>query len=316
MKFRTIVEIKKSKADISYRDNMMMFGSCFVENIGEKLRELKFRIDVNPFGVLYNPESIRKSIVRLLDRRIFVETDVFERDGVWNSFCHHSRFAALSASGFLEQANRTLLESADRLEDSTVLFLTFGTAWVYRLKSTGEVVSNCHKLPASLFVRERLEIEYIVSSYRELISALLERRTKLLIVFTVSPIRHWKDGAHENQISKATLMLAMERLQALFPENVFYFPAYEMVMDELRDYRFYAEDMLHPSDMAIQYIWERFSETYFSEETRQTAAEVAKLMSALRHRPFNPQSESFENFEIQTKVRIEAFRQRNPQIDF
>jgi hypothetical protein len=316
MLFRTLVEIEKAEAGISYNDYMMMFGSCFVENIGKKLQDLKFPIDVNPFGVLYNPESIRRSIVRMLERRLFDEWEIFEQEGVWNSFYHHTKFAKLSSEEFLNQANCALLKGADRLEKCSVLFLTLGTAWIYRLKSSGEVVSNCHKLPAAMFVRERLEVDEIVESYSGLISTLLSKNPQLRIIFTVSPIRHWKDGAHENQISKATLLLAVEKLKSLFPKTIEYFPAYEIVMDELRDYRFYAEDMIHPNEQAVQYIWERFSETYFSEETMRTINAVSKLTSALQHRPFNPESESYKKFLSTTYSQMKSFCEKNPNIDF
>ena len=293
-----------------------MFGSCFAENIGEKLQKSKFQTLINPFGILYNPASIHASLERILEKKLFSENELFEHEGVWKSFNHHSRFAELSSSEFLHNANKKLEETHDFLQSTDFLMITFGTAWIYRLKESGEVVSNCHKLPVTLFVREKLTPDAIVEMYAKLMEKLLQIRPKIKIMFTVSPIRHWKDGAHENQLSKASLLLAIEQLQLLFPDNTMYFPAYEIVLDELRDYRFYAEDMIHPNETAIRYIWERFSNCFFSEETKKQLGEIEKINAAVLHRPFNQQSKSFQDFIQKSLKSLDEIERKYPELDF
>ncbi len=316
MEFRTIVEITKQEPTITYADKIMMFGSCFAENIGEKLLKSKFQTTINPFGILYNPESVRISLERILEKKPFIENELFEHEGVWKSFSHHSRFAELTSEAFIENANKKLKETAGFLQTAGFLMITFGTAWIYRLKESGEVVSNCHKLPGTLFVREKLTPESIVETYAGLIRRLLQVRPAMKIIFTVSPIRHKKDGMHENQLSKAVLLLAIEQLQRLFPSCILYFPAYEIVLDELRDYRFYAEDMIHPDKTAIRYIWERFSNCFFSGETQKQLSEIEKIIAAAQHRPFNPQSKAFQDF-IQKNIKsLSEIEKKYPNLDF
>ncbi len=316
MEFRTIVEITKQEPTITYADKIMMFGSCFAENIGEKLLKSKFQTTINPFGILYNPESVRISLERILEKKPFIENELFEHEGVWKSFSHHSRFAELTSEAFIENANKKLKETAGFLQTAGFLMITFGTAWIYRLKESGEVVSNCHKLPGTLFVREKLTPKSIVETYAGLIRRLLQVRPAMKIIFTVSPIRHKKDGMHENQLSKAVLLLAIEQLQRLFPSCILYFPAYEIVLDELRDYRFYAEDMIHPDKTAIRYIWERFSNCFFSGETQKQLSEIEKIIAAAQHRPFNPQSKAFQDF-IQKNIKsLSEIEKKYPNLDF
>lgn len=194
--------------------------------------------------------------------------------------------------------------------------LTFGTAYVYEQKETGKVVSNCHKLPENKFNRRLLSVEEIVEDYTALITEMAARNPDLKWLFTVSPIRHIRDGMHANQLSKSTLLLAIDRLQQLFPERVFYFPSYEIILDELRDYRFYADDMLHPSPLAIRYLWERFSETFFSPETKQVIVAVQDIRRDLAHKPFHPESEAYQRFLGQIVLKIERLIGKYPYLDF
>jgi hypothetical protein len=293
--FQTRVEIPPTDLHITYEDRIMTLGSCFAENIGGKMKELYFDMDINPFGVLYNPVSISNSIKMLIENRPFAEDDLFQNRGLWQSFSHSSLFSATTAEKCLEAINERFHNAADFLRETNILVITFGTAWVYEEASGGRVVSNCHKLPASTFKRRRLSVDEIVSDYSELLTRLKTLYPRLQIIFSVSPIRHWKDGAHGNNVSKSTLLLAIDALQNEF-ENVHYFPAYEIQLDELRDYRFYASDMLHPSDVAVDYIWQRFSETYFDETTTRTKKEFEQLQSDLFHRPLFPNSEEYEKF--------------------
>lgn len=259
MEFYTHITIPKTPFTFSYTVQTVLLGSCFAENIGKKLEGNKFKTDLNPFGTLYNPSSIAEAIRMLLQPEQFTGDDLFQHEGIYHSFSHHSRFSSPSETECLANINRRLFSSADTILKAQRMILTFGTAWVYKLKSSGKVVSNCHRLPEKMFDRQLLTVGEIVAEWKSLLLSLWKQNPELKILFTVSPIRHWKDGAHGNQLSKATLLLAIDALQKEFPEHTAYFPAYEIMMDELREYRFYADDMLHPSTTAIEYIWERFT---------------------------------------------------------
>jgi hypothetical protein len=275
----------------------MFFGSCFSENIGQKLLDMKFNVDLNPFGILYNPESIANSLKILLENRAFTADDLFHDQGLWNSYYHHSRFSDVNRETVLEKINKRIFLSREFLLKADFLMITFGTSWVYELKKTGQIVSNCHKIPAAEFKRSRLEVNEITGVFRDLLIELWKLNPNLKVIFTVSPIRHWKDGAVENQVSKATLLLAIDRLLNGFHGlNIGYFPSYELMMDELRDYRFYAEDMLHLSPVAIDYIFERFSKVLISNDSLKVASEVLKIRKAVLHRPVNPASAEYKRF--------------------
>jgi len=294
--FQTQVDIPATDLKISYQDSIMTLGSCFAENIGNKLSNAYFDTDSNPFGVLYNPVSISDSLKLLLENKPFTAQDLFENRGLWQSFAHSSLFSATTAIKCLENINERYQISTDFIRKTNFLLITFGTAWVFEDKQSGSVVSNCHKLPSDRFTRRRLTVEEIVAVYSNLINELTDKLPNLKLIFSVSPIRHWKDGAHENTISKSTLLLAVDELQKQF-DNVHYFPAYEIQMDELRDYRFYAADMLHPSEVAIEYIWHRFGETYFDETTRKIKKELEQLSTDLAHRPLHPETEEYRQFK-------------------
>ncbi|MDE5422208.1 GSCFA domain-containing protein [Ancylomarina sp. DW003] len=312
--FRTKVNIPKSEFDFGYQKKAMMMGSCFVENIGSKLKSYKYQVDVNPFGVIYNPVSVCSSLRILMEEKELVEDDLNFHNNLWFSFYHHSRFSNADLSQCLSDINEGIKESSKYLKEADFLFITFGTSWVYELLSSGNIVSNCHKLPSKDFNRYRLNVDEIVSIYKDLLVELLVFNPKIKIVFTVSPIRHWKDGANGNQLSKATLLLAIDQLTELF-DQVSYFPSYEIVMDELRDYRFYSEDMLHMSDVAVKYIWQRFSETYLSEASLQIQKQVEKFILAANHRPFNVNSDSHQTFIKSSLAKIHDFLKLNPEIN-
>lgn len=317
MDFKTTVELPLSELDIRYSDRMMLFGSCFSENIGNLLVQAKFDCDVNPFGILYNPCSVAAALRDVLAGRIYTEADweLFDTDGWWSSYMHHSRFSAASVGECLARINQRLEKASGSFPYLKYLFLTFGTARIYRLASNGRVVANCHKQPARLFRQELLTVDGIVEEYKPLIQRMLEVNPSLQIVFTVSPIRHAKDGMHGNQLSKSVLLLAIDRLCTLFP-CCHYFPSYEIQLDELRDYRFYADDMLHPSPLAVSYIWECFKQCYFGKETRDTEAACREIERGLAHRPFRPDSVQYKNFLSQIVLRINRVMEKYPTLDF
>ncbi len=315
MEFRTIVPLGKTELSISHKDPLLLLGSCFTENIGNKLIENRFRADLNPFGILYNPASILKALSLLTAPKEFTPVHLIEHERLFHSFMHHSNFSSGSQEECLQQINNRLTTAAARLKEASVLIITFGTAYIYTLKETGEVVSNCHKLPERYFNRSLLTVDAIVAGWKELLNTLWNYNPELKILYTVSPIRHLKDGAHGNQISKATLLLAVEELIKENPEKSFYFPAYEIMIDELRDYRFYAEDMVHPSRLAIEYIWEQFSNHLFPAESKELLRNWQQLRKAINHKPFQPDSEAHKKFIYQTLLKMERLNEKFPYFD-
>lgn len=293
--FSTVVSIPKSSFEIRYKDQILTLGSCFAENIGTKLQNACFLTLINPFGVLYNPMSVGQGIRYLLIDKEFKKDDLFQSGSLWNSFAHSSAFSSLSSDETLQKINSRLLAARNFLNESTVMMITLGTTWVYEDTESGKVVANCHKLPASRFNRRRLSVDEIITEMSDVIALMHRRNPQLQFIFTVSPIRHLKDGAHENTLSKSTLHVAVDELERNFA-FVHYFPAYEIVMDELRDYRFYAQDMFHPSEQAIDYIWQRFSDTYFSENTWKLKKDLEQLRADLNHRPLHPETAEYQQF--------------------
>lgn len=314
MEFRKKVEVPKLELRITHQTKMVLFGSCFAENIGKQLLENKFPVNVNPFGVLYNPASISQAIKLLQENKVFTEEDIFLNQGVFRTYFHHSQFSSADKDKFLQTINEKRDKASADLREAEVLLITFGTAYVFNLKETGEVVANCHKQPSHIFNRNKLSVSEIVSSWTELIEESLRINPDLKIVFTVSPIRHWKDGAHNNQLSKATLLLAIDELVNKFP-NLYYFPSYEIVLDELRDYRFYSEDMIHPNDIAIRYIGEIFSDAYFDEETKILCNQWQNIARAIAHRPFNEDTDEHKQFLKQTLLKLQSIRNKYPYFD-
>lgn len=287
-KFRTEVRIPDFRRKAGYQSPSMFIGSCFTENIGGKMAALKFPVDVNPFGNLYNPASVANGIRFLMQNRKFDKPDLINHNGLWHSFSHHSRFSSVNADESLENINGRLQAASQFLKKANFLFITFGTAWVYEYKLTGQIVSNCHKIPDREFRRFRLKIDEIVGEFTNLLEELQKFNPGLEVIFTVSPIRHLRDGAVENQRSKSVLLLAVDQLVEKFGEECCsYFPAYEIVMDELRDYRFYDEDMTHLSTAAVNHIWEKFQDVLIEKESLKISEEVKKIISATEHKPFN-----------------------------
>lgn len=295
--FRTEVEIPKYTTKLDYRSGVMLIGSCFSENIGAKLIERCFNVDVNPFGILYNPISVANSLEILLEGKEFTEDDIFSYNGIWSSFYHHSKFSNPDKELALQEINNRLSNAFDNLKNSNFLFITFGTAWVFDFIKTGQTVSNCHKLPAKEFKRRKLSQSLIIDKWQSLLERLFRLNPKLNILFTVSPIRHIKDGTHENQLSKSTLLLSIDELLNKSDNGKLnYFPSYEHIMDELRDYRFYSADMVHISETAIDFIWGKFSEAIISSGSRDIIPEIMKLRRAANHIPFNKDSDDYQLF--------------------
>lgn len=316
MNFYTPVETPSALPQLTHTHRLMLFGSCFAAHIGARLTGAKFRCNVNPYGVLYNPLSISAALREISEGKIYTQDDLFFFRECWHSPMHHGDFSSPSKEEALKAINERIASAHEHIFQSDYLLLTFGTAWVYEQRETGRIVGNCHKQPEKCFTRRRLTVDEIVQDYTSLLSELLARNPRLKVLFTVSPIRHVRDGMHANQLSKATLLLAIDQLQAAFPEHAFYFPAYELVLDELRDYRFYAEDMVHPSEVAVQYVWERFSSACFPPETLQVIEESENIRRALAHKPFQPDSEEYKRFLGQIVLKIDRLNGKYPYLDF
>lgn len=313
MEFRTQVSIPHADRNISHRDNIMMFGSCFAESIGSKLIAAKFNININPFGILYNPSSICRALQRLIARKEFSEEELLFHNGMYQSLWHHGRFSDTDKQQCLRNINDSFSKACNDLRDTNTLIITFGTSYVFRHKEQDQIVANCHKFPASDFYRFRLSVDQIVTDWTTLLNDILSVNPEVKIIFTVSPIRHLKDGAHDNQLSKSTLLLAVDQLCQL-NSNIQYFPSYEIVMDDLRDYRFYADDMVHPSQIAVDYIWNCFSESFFSAETFRIISEWIKIAAALNHKPFNPIGQQYKHFLSLTLSKLESFNRKYPYL--
>ena len=311
---RTEVHINPSDIRIDHQAKILMLGSCFTEYIGEHLEQLKFDVDINPFGILYNPLSVHKSLEILLEGKAYTRNDLFHHNGLWLSFDHHSRFSDPDPDTCLDKINNRLGKSMAHLRKTDVLVLTFGTAWSYVLEGTSRIVSNCHKLPAGNFDRFHLNPNQVFDYYYALIATLLENNPKLRIILTVSPVRHWKDGPVENTLSKSVLIISIHRLVEHF-RAVEYFPAFEIAIDDLRDYRYYADDLVHPNNQMINYIWDKFSQAYFRPDTMQVIADLEKIVIARKHKAFQPESDEHQKFLKSQIEKIRSLKEKYPFLD-
>lgn len=295
MKLITEVGLPEYPFRIDHHDPSFFLGSCFTENIGRLLERWMFPVTINPFGVTYNPSSVFRQVEALMQKDAYVEEDLNYENGLWFSFDHYTGFSSPDRQKCLDGINQAFLKAKKELKKSRLLVITWGTSWVYQHKPNGEVVCNCHKIPATQFSRKRLSVKEIIKQYSELLPQLFSHNPDLKILLTVSPVRHWKDGAHGNQLSKATLLLASEALEKQFPEKIFYFPSYEITMDEMRDYRYYADDMLHLSSTGIRYVWEKFLRVLISGESQLIMNDLEALIRMEEHRSSDAGSESHKH---------------------
>ena len=299
MQLYTKVDIKPSDRKIGYNDKILLLGSCFAENIGEKFAEHYFQSIVNPYGTLYNPSSIAQAIsdvhCSLSDSRMI------HHNGLWHSMLHHGSFSHPDKAAVLRRCEESREQLHRALNESSIIVVTFGTAWVY--EQHGEVVANCHKLPANQFTRRCLTAEEIVAIWQPIVASMSDKHW----IFTVSPIRHTKDGLHANQLSKAVLLQAIDHLTSN-NAAVSYFPSYEIMLDELRDYRFYAEDMVHPSQTAVEYIWQRFVETYMTADTCNEMRTLHQLWRDRHHRFLHPESDEAKNFQTRVARKLQELQ--------
>lgn len=284
----------------------MSLGSCFAVNMAEKLDYFKFQNSCNPFGILFHPLAIEKLIDFAVSGKQFTENDIFFYNERWHCFNAHSDLSNSSKEELLSSLNALIKSTNQHITESTHIIITYGTSWVYRNIESNFIVANCHKVPQKQFKKELLSVEEIEESIANTVKLIHSVNPNCTIIFTVSPVRHIKDGFVENQVSKANLISALYTVLQVPPLGAegAYFPSYEIMMDELRDYRFYAEDMLHPNQVAIDYIWKRFKETTISETAFITMDEVSTIQKSLSHKPFNPNSESHLKFESKVREKI------------
>lgn len=312
MEFRTIIPIEPFKHRIDHSQHILSLGSCFADNIASRLADAKFHITASPTGILFNPESIASAIECYANRIYPSITNLQYGNGKWFSLNFHSSFSNADVTLALNAMRQGVDRGAEAINRADTYIITFGTAIAYRHTETNKIVANCHKLPQSHFQREMLSVDDIVKRYTSLLESVLKNKR---VIFTVSPIRHLSDGLEANSLSKAILRVAIGELTRRFP-NTRYFPSFEIVNDELRDYRFYANDMTHPSQLAIDYIWERFSDAAFSPSTQKLIERVARINAAVAHRPFNPESDSYRTFCRRQLEEIKEMESINTEIDW
>lgn len=319
MELTTRIDIPKSTDHIGHEHRLLLLGSCFADEIGERLCRDKFDALVNPMGTLYNPASICAHLLRCLSEREYAadSPELVEAEGIWHSWMHHGSFSCDDRDELLCRMNNALHTTAECLRNADWLLLTFGTSYIYRLKTTDLLVANCHKQPDGHFVRQRMAAVDIIDMWHTALQLLGAVNPRLHIVFTVSPIRHRHDGLHENQLSKSELLLATDALSqhsTLYAQPL-YFPAYELLLDELRDYRFYADDLVHPSSLAADYIYQRFCDTFVTPAEQTLSEQCRHIQRALNHRPFHADSQQYQQFLHNTLEQIQQLKQAHPSLD-
>lgn len=324
MELITKIPVPKSNHPIDYHSRIVSFGSCFVENMGGKFEYYKFQNITNPFGILFHPLAIEKLISFALSEKKFTAKDVFFHNERWHCFDVHSDLSHHDKEGLLHSLNETLTVTRNYLKEATHCIITLGTAWVYKYKKTGELVANCHKVPQKEFEKVLLSVEEIEKSLENITGMIKKLNPEVFFIFTISPVRHLKDGFTENQRSKAHLITALHQYLSSFNSpllwagagGVDYFPSYEIMMDELRDYRFYAEDMIHPNQTAIGYIWNRFSENCISPDAITVMKEVDAIQKGLVHKPFHAKSDAHRQFLKTLQEKAASLKTRFSHIDF
>lgn len=315
MKLQTQLPLEIQSPAIDYRSKLVLLGSCFAEHIAEKFSYYKFQNNVNPLGVLFHPVAILDLLSRAHQDRFYSENDVFFSNGCWQTFHAHSRLNSTSQSEILDHLNTALKSTQDQLQSASHVILTFGTAWVYEHKQSKKTVANCHKQPQREFDKSILSVDQLQDTFKSIISILTSFNPEVTVVFSISPVRHLKDGFVENNRSKAHLISALHAVINT-SKNTHYFPSYELLMDELRDYRFYKQDMVHPNQIAIDYVWEKFQSIWINPEVNSTMQEVNQLQKGLTHKPFNPISSEHADFLSSLSKKVQDLESQFPFMKF
>lgn len=313
MQFHLSFPVTPLPAPIQYDQELLLMGSCFAEEIGGKLQEHRFNTLVNPHGILYNPLSITQALTTYLDGKVYTREDLFMHNDLWNSWDHHSRFSGLTPEATLENIHRMQAAATKAIENADWLIITLGSAHAYILKENNRLAGNCHKVPAGNFYKRMLTVDEVVTALDNVMHRLFFRNRKINILFTVSPVRYIRDGVVENNLSKAILLQAVHHLVNKF-NRLFYFPAYELVIDDLRDYRFYKEDMVHPNELAVNYVWEQVIKAGISPGSQELLHSIAEITRAANHRAFNPESPQHRQFLSHYAARVQQLMAAHPQL--
>jgi hypothetical protein len=314
MQFFTTINIKPLEPPITYRDKILLIGSCFTEHIGNFLADVKFNVLQNPNGILFDPISVSSSLISYMQNKQYKEEELFYLNETWNSWQHHSRFSSLDKEDCLKNINQSQNTAYTFLKEADWLIITLGSAFTYKLTENLQAVANCHKAPAQTFTKHLNTIEEIITAFDAAIHQLFHFNSSLKIIFTISPVRHLRDGVVDNNRSKARLIETVHHLVNKF-DKLYYFPAYELVIDVLRDYRFYDVDLAHPNYAATQFVLENFSANCFNDATRQLMEEIKKLMIAKKHKPFNPQSQLHKKFLEQQLIKTKRLQTEHPYLN-
>lgn len=314
MIFRTNIQLQPERNQIDYTSRLLLIGSCFSENIYKKLNYFKFNAISNPFGILFNPIAIENLITNAINQKKYSEKDIFILNERWHCFDAHSDLSSIDKDELLDNLNNAITLTKNQLTKATHIIITLGTSWVYRFIDTDSIVGNCHKVPQKKFVKELLSVDDILASLENSCVLIKDINPTINIIFTVSPVRHLKDGFVENSQSKAHLLAAIHQLVDK-RNNIFYFPSYEIMLDDLRDYRFYSSDMIHPNKTAVNYIWEQFQKVWISENVNSIMKEINTIQRGLAHKPFNPTSEQHQQFLVHLKQQIASLK-NNYDISF
>lgn len=301
--------------NIHHADSVFLIGSCFSEHMGNRLAQLKFKTLTNPDGILFNPLSIKNSIESTILNHKTNTQYVLERDAVFLSYFHHSKIKANAPNELISLIEKIELNKQDFIQRAQYLFITFGTAYYYLHKELNIAVANCHKQASNLFIKKRLSVSEIVETYKQLLTSIFHLNPELKVIFTVSPIKHLKDGVIENNISKSTLCLSVHEI-CRQTKNCYYFPAFELVNDDLRDYRFFKEDMAHPNEQAIEYIWKKFSNSCFDTKTKELNQEIEKLNKYLKHRTDKAYENKNKTDDKYIYKQKQVIQNLNPKIEF
>jgi len=314
MEFRTTVKTSENRGWLRHSDSVVLLGSCFSDNIGSKMNAALFHTTVNPMGTLYNPMSIARGIQRLMDNEPVAGIDLFMQGGVWNSYDFHSRHSKPDKQAAIDHMNRCIEQGHQALREAHLLTITLGTSIVYRLRSTGAVVANCHKVPQHEFDRKMSTVSDMTSVLDSMMEQLHEFNPDLRVILTVSPIRHIADGLDTNSLSKASLRVAIDEVMSRHKDYCDYFPAYEIMLDDLRDYRFYASDMVHPTDVAVEYIWQAFQATYLDDRSALAVARCERIHRRLQHRPMSSNRETVDRFHADTMAVVSNLIKEYPYL--
>ncbi len=316
MEFNYKYNFNHLSTPIKYSHQLFAIGSCFAENIGKLLSDHKFPTTLNPSGILFNPISIANNIECYLHPDLFNENEnIFQHQGLYHSWMHHGSFSSDNESSLKVSIQQKLNLANQKLLAANYLLITWGSAYVYEIKESQKIVANCHKVPNTHFHKRLLSVNEIVNHYNKLLRQLLSVNPNLRVIWSISPVKYLKDGLHQNNLSKSTLLLALDQLLNEFPHQ-YYFPAYELVQDELRDYRFYAEDFAHPNNLAIKYIWEKFITSCLEDNAQDTLLKIAALNQAMMHKPLQPKTSSYQIFRQQQQIKTQALQQEFPHLNF